>query len=295
MPQIGSLLIQDDRIAEVGPGIYTPPDAGVFECNGLAIAPGFVDIHSHSDLHLLVNGPEKLQQGVTSEVVGNCGFSAFPSCRHAAQVHDYANPILNGGSDWGWESSREYLEQAVKQSTIANVYSLTGHGTLRVAHSGFRQGPLEADESDAMAGTLGDCIAGGSVGFSTGLMYAPGSSAPFEELTALCQVTARNGGIYCTHMRSYSWELLESLEEQIQLARLTGCKLQISHLQAVGRVNWEKQHLAFERMEVARREGVDIEFDIYPYQAGSTVCSQLLPQRALVKTRALTRALPIPS
>lgn len=132
-----------------------------------------------------------------------------------------------------------------------------------------------------MAGALNDCIAAGSVGFSTGLMYAPGSSAPFEELALLCGVTARAGGIYCTHMRSYSWELLESLEEQIQLARLTGCRLQLSHLQAVGRVNWNKQELVFERIERARREGLDIEFDIYPYQAGSTVLTQFLPQRAL--------------
>lgn len=131
-PQVGSVLIQGERIADTGPNIATPPDATIIECDGLAIAPGFIDIHSHSDLQVLANAPEKLQQGVTSEVVGNCGFSTFPSCHKRAEVHEHANSILHGGTDWAWKSSRDYLEDAAKLSRIANVYSLTGHGTLRV-------------------------------------------------------------------------------------------------------------------------------------------------------------------
>ncbi len=132
-----------------------------------------------------------------------------------------------------------------------------------------------------MVGTLTETLQDGAVGFSTGLMYAPGSSAPFEELLQLCRATAREDGIYCTHMRSYSWDLLESLEEQIRLAKESGCRLQISHMQAVGRANWNKQEQALERIAAARQDGVDIEFDSYPYLAGSTVMTQLLPQRAL--------------
>jgi N-acyl-D-amino-acid deacylase len=280
-PYRGDVLIDGERIVECGPRINPPSDTIAIDCEKFAISPGFVDIHSHSDLHLLDNGPEKVHQGVTSEVVGNCGFSAFPSCRNRAAVQEYANAILHGNTDWGWASVQEYLEQAERDSRIANVFSLTGHGTLRVAQAGFAQGRLPAVDSDAMVSSLSECLEKGAVGFSTGLMYAPGSSAPPEELTALCKVTGDHGRIHCTHIRSYSWQLLESLEEQIQLAQTAGCRLQISHFQAVGRVNWDKQEAALERMEKARGAGLDIEFDSYPYLAGSTVLTQLLPQAAL--------------
>ena len=112
-------------------------------------------------------------------------------------------------------------------------------------------------------------------------MYAPGSSAPFAELRGLCAATARHDKIYCTHMRSYSWDLLDSFDEQVDLARASGCRLQISHLQAVGRANWNKQEQVLEHLEGARKEGIDVEFDIYAYTAGSSVLTQLLPQSAL--------------
>ena len=281
VPYRGSVLVEGERILESGPAVLLSGEALRIDCTGLAIAPGFVDIHSHSDLHLLQNDPEKMHQGVTSEVVGNCGFSAFPCCANRAAVQEYANAILNGEGDWGWATSKDYLAEARNDSHIANVFSLTGHGTLRVAQSGFAQGPLPPRDLETMNASLAETLKDGAVGFSTGLMYAPGSSAPFEELAGLCRITAQRGGIYCTHMRSYSWELLESLEEQIELAQVSGCRLQISHMQAVGRANWSKQEAALERIEKARREGVDIEFDSYPFLAGSTVMTQLLPQRAL--------------
>ena len=112
-------------------------------------------------------------------------------------------------------------------------------------------------------------------------MYAPGSSAQQDELVELCKVVARHGKVYATHMRSYSDQLLDSIEEQLLLARLSGCRLQISHLQAVGARNWDKQDRALERLEQARQEGIDIEFDSYPYLAGSTILTQLLPQEAV--------------
>src|SRR5207249_7069078 len=151
----------------------------------------------------------------------------------------------------------------------------------RTAHMGPRQGAPEARQMDAMEQTLSDCLSEGACGFSTGLMYAPGSSAPHDELVRLCKVVARRGKVYATHMRSYSNQLLESLEEQIALARESGCRLQISHLQTVGRLNWEKQSRALELLEQAREQGIDVEFDSYPYLAGSTVLTQLLPQKAM--------------
>jgi dihydroorotase/N-acyl-D-amino-acid deacylase len=164
---------------------------------------------------------------------------------------------------------------------MVEVQSLAGHGSLRVGLFGNRQDALTGAELERMAGTLDEILSAGSCGFSTGLMYAPGSGAPFEELEALCRVVAKRDKLYATHMRSYSFGLLEAIEEQLELARRTGCRLQISHLQTVGRANWEKQRTALDRLEQARRDGIDVEFDIYPYQAGSSVLTQLLPQWAL--------------
>jgi dihydroorotase/N-acyl-D-amino-acid deacylase len=132
-----------------------------------------------------------------------------------------------------------------------------------------------------MAGILDESLAAGCAGFSTGLMYAPGSSAQAPELEHLCKVVARRGKFYATHQRSYASTLLEATREQISLAEKTDCRLQISHLQAAGRANWGLQQQALAEIEAAQARGVDVEFDIYPYQCGSTVLTQCLPQWTL--------------
>jgi dihydroorotase/N-acyl-D-amino-acid deacylase len=274
------VLIDGSRVAAVERGIAVA-DAERVDCTGFVVAPGFIDAHSHSDLQVLESRREKANQGVTTEVVGNCGFSAFPSKANPAGAHQFANGIFCGGEAWAWSSAREYLTDAEQLSSAMHVCALTGHGSLRVEYAGMRQGPLERSQVEGMIASLEEALTGGSIGFSTGLMYAPGSSAPFEEIRDLCAATARHGAIYCTHMRSYSWDLLESFEEQVALAKASGCRLQISHLQAVGRANWHKQEQVLERLEQARKDGVDVEFDIYAYTAGSTVLTQLLPQSAL--------------
>ena len=282
-PAQGDVLIDGDRIAAVGPGIPRPPSAEVVDCTGLAVAPGFIDLHSHSDLQVLENRREKPIQGVTTEVVGNCGFSPYPCGHdHEEEMREFANGIFRGGPAWRYANAREYLAAVNQHSHLISVESLVGHGSLRVGLFGNRQGELPAAELEVLNGCLRDALDGGSAGFSTGLMYAPGSSAPQSEIEALCRTVARTGKLYATHMRSYSFGLFESTEEQIAIARASGCRLQISHLQTVGHVNWDKQRRTLDRIEHAReKEGVDIEFDIYPYQAGSTVLTQFLPQSAL--------------
>lgn len=276
----GSVLIRNGMIDAVG--AFDPPaDAMIVNCEGLAIAPGFIDAHSHSDLQVLAGREEKLRQGVTSEVVGNCGFSPYPCGTHAPELREFANGILHGDETWGWPSARAYLNELQSSASCVTPFSLVGHGSLRIAFAGNRQGPLEEKTLSAMEGALDEALADGAVGFSTGLMYAPGSSAPPEELERLCRVVKRREKIYTTHMRDYGFRLLEAIDEQVDLARRTGCRLQISHLQAVGRANWRLNPLAIERVDAARKAGIDIAFDCYPYTAGSTVLSQLLPQEAL--------------
>lgn len=274
------LLIVNERIAAVAPA-GSVEDAQAIDCAGCVVAPGFIDAHSHSDLQLLENRREKTAQGVTSEVVGNCGFSTFPAPPERQALYEFANPILCGGEEWGWPSAKQYLEDTLARCRVATVAALVGHGTLRIAAAGNRQGPLERREMERMEGLLDECLAEGACGFSTGLMYAPGSSAPIEELDALCRIVARRGAIYATHMRSYAFGLLDSVREQIGIARRTGCRLQISHLQTVGPANWPLQQRALEEIERAAQEGLDVAFDCYPYTAGSTVMTQFLPQWSL--------------
>ncbi|MFN9266630.1 MAG: N-acyl-D-amino-acid deacylase family protein [Acidobacteriota bacterium] len=277
----GDLLFDGDTILALG-AVPPPADALRLDCTGLLIAPGFIDLHSHSDLQVLERHRAKTDQGVTTEVVGNCGFSAYPCGAHRHEVQEFANGILFGyGRDWAWPNAQQYLAAAATQATLVNVHSLVGHGTLRVATMGPSQAPATPAELDRMEQSLAECLSGGAAGFSTGLMYAPGSAAPTEELEALCRVTARAGKVYATHMRSYGDDLLNSLDEQLALARSTGCRLQISHLQAVGRRNWHKQSQALEKLAAARHQGLDVAFDSYPYLAGSTVLTQLLPAWAL--------------
>lgn len=262
-PFTGDLTVEGSKITEGAAAV-------VIDCAGFAIAPGFIDAHSHSDLQSVEGRREKLLQGVTSEVVGNCGFSAFPCREEALAIREFANGIFRGGDDWGWRSARDYLDALGPAAT--SVSSLVGHGTLRIACSG---------DVDRMEGVLDEALGEGACGFSTGLMYAPGSFAPKAELLRLCAVTARKGRIYATHIRDYSGGLVEAVDEQIDLARRSGCRLQISHFQAVGQRFWPQQQIALDHIERARAESIDIAFDCYPYVAGSTVLTQLLPQWTL--------------
>ena len=278
-PCVATVHVRENRVERVGT-FSAPAGAPVVDCTGLTIAPGFIDSHSHSDLQVIEGRREKLRQGVTSEVVGNCGFSAYPPARDPADLRAFANGIFCGNDCWGWPSTKAYLDDVAKSRT-ANVISLVGHGSLRIAVVGNRQGELPEPDVARMEQLLAEALDAGAAGFSTGLMYAPGSSAPFAELERLCRVVATKGKIYTSHIRSYSHELLDAIEEQLALARRTGCRLQISHLQAVGAKNWPLHQRALDLIEKAHGEGVDVEFDCYPYIAGSTVLTQLLPQKYL--------------
>lgn len=278
--QPGELLISDGIIESVGK-FDVPSGIPSMDCTGMVICPGFIDAHSHSDLQVLGDKPEKLRQGVTAEVVGNCGFSPYPLSEHRHELHEFANGIFCGDDSWGWKTAGDYLADVQHRGKHATVGSLVGHGSLRIAAAGNKMGALTPAELDRMERMLADALRSGATGFSTGLMYAPGSSAPFEELERLCSVVARTGKIYCSHIRDYSFHLSEAVDEQLELARRTGCRLQISHLQATGRMNWAKQQQVIEKIEAAKNQGIDVAFDCYPYVAGSTVLTQLLPQDTL--------------
>ena len=282
----GDVVIRADRISEVvnreagTSGAAKNLDCEMIDCTGLVVSPGFIDAHSHSDLQVLQNKTEKLLQGVTTEVVGNCGFSPYPLPDDPEVLRGFANGILCGDDTWGWESAGDYLTSAQK-SRVATVSSLVGHGSLRIKVAGNTCRALTSKEMDRMSGLLDDALEAGAAGFSSGLMYAPGSGAGIEELTALCRVVKRRNKVYATHMRSYSLGLVDAVEEQLTIAAASGCRLQISHLQAAGEDYWPLQQEAIDAIDDAAARGIDVAFDVYPWLAGSTVLTQLLPQDAL--------------
>ena len=278
-PFPAAVHVRGERIVQIG-NVAAPPRAELIDCSGLTIAPGFIDSHTHSDLQVVEGRREKLRQGVTTEVGGNCGFSAYPPAPDPAELRAFANGIFCGGDHWSWPSTQAYLNEIARRRT-AHVVSLVGHGTLRIAVAGNRQGPLGNPEITRMEALLAEALDAGAAGLSTGLMYAPGSSAPTDELERLCRVVSGRGKTYSSHIRSYSSDLVAAVEEQIELARRTGCRLQISHLQAVGAKNRPLHLRAIDVIEKAHATGVDVEFDCYPYVAGSTVLTQVLPQTAL--------------
>lgn len=279
-PYRGFVLCEGDRIVEAG-GAPPARFESEIDCTGLTIAPGFVDLHSHSDLQALDGARlEKAKQGVTAELVGNCGFSPFPTAGHAVEVRDFARGIFREDGDWGWQSARDYLADARSSPGATEVHALAGHGSLRVAVAGMRQ-RITAEHRARMGELLGAALDDGCAGFSTGLMYAPGSSAGPREIAPFLSLVSARDRLYATHMRSYSSGLMAALREQISMARNTGCRIQISHLQAAGRANWALIADALKEIEAARHNGIDIEFDIYPYQCGSTVLTQWLPRWAL--------------
>jgi N-acyl-D-aspartate/D-glutamate deacylase len=254
------------------------------DATGLVVAPGWVDLHSHSDLTLLSDGRarSKIAQGVTTEVNGNCGMGGVPLPPQAADVIRASNATIDRDPDvvWGWKDLGGYAGALEAAGLAINSAPLVGHLPLRIAVAGEAARPLDATERRTLVDLIDACLDDGAIGISTGLMYPPAMSADLDELVAIGRVVARRDRLFAIHMRNYSDHLLDAVDEALTIGRRSGCRLQISHLAVAGRRNWGTVPRALERIELARRDGVDIAVDIYPYIAGSANLSQLLPEWA---------------
>lgn len=250
------------------------------------IAPGFIDGHTHSDLLILdqPHGEFKLQQGVTTEIIGNCGLAPAPFLKgpRGADLRRYTGPVLGSTRrEWNWSSIGQYIELLAASGPSENVATYVAHGALRIAVMGFaNRSPTEA-ELLQMKELLEEGMKAGAIGLSIGLLYAPGSYAGLDELAELCRVLPRYGGLLSAHIRGEGSHLLESLREVILIAERSGVSLHISHLKAAGRGNWGQISQALELIEKARAGGLDTTCDVYPYSASSTMMSTLLPPWAL--------------
>ena len=270
-----SVLVRNQRIDLVG-DIEPTPDMEVVDCTGMVIAPGFIDVHSHADLEVLEHRPEKVMQGVTTEVVGNCGFSVFPKVplTGLAPVFDI---IFAGRGSREWEDASAYFEDIEGLQTRTNVAALTGHSSLRAGVTGMKAGTLEGTDLREVEKRLTACLEQGSIGMSTGLNEAPSSYGDFDELVGLCRIVHQHGGLYTSHLRDYKFDFVEAVQEALDLGRASGVPIQLSHLQAAGRKNWDKMDPVMELIDRAHADGVDVGIDAYPYVAGSCNMTQLLP------------------
>lgn len=272
------IAVVGDRIVAVGK--LARSDARVrIDARGKVVAPGFIDLHTHSDLSLLSDGRarSKIRQGVTTEVVGNCGFSPMPSppARRRAVRDAIALIDLDPSVAWGWSDFSGYRSALEASKPALNVVALVGHIALR----------LGCGDLHEMTDALDAAIDEGAFGISTGLMYPPAMFAGGDELAALGAVAARHNRLFAVHMRDYQDHLLDAVDEAIAVAQQTGVRLQLSHLAVAGRQNWGLVDDALQRVEAAQRRGLDVAVDLYPYLAGSANLSQLLPVWVQAGTR----------
>jgi N-acyl-D-amino-acid deacylase len=264
------LGITGGRIAVIG-------DLGAAEarqrvdCAGKIVAPGFVDLHAHSELTLLANpaGESKLHQGVTTEVNGQCGLAPFPvRAEHREEMRSVCT-FIDAPVEWTWEGVDEYLTALEAAQPSYNVAVLVGQSALRAWVMGFAARPATGEELREMCALLADSLRQGAVGLSLGLAYPLGSFADSEEPSRLAATCAEHDGLLTVHLRNEGPGLMESLDEMLGIAARTGCRLQIDHLKTIGRRHWGRAREVLAKIEAAASDGVDVAFDVYPYTAGS--------------------------
>lgn len=279
--------IKDGLIAAVEPELSG--GAGeVIDAEGLVVAPGFIDIHSHSDLCPFVPGlkpQSKLYQGVTLEITGNCGMSNLPvNDATRSMLTDYISKALElplHGIMLEDDSITDYVKHIARMPAATNVGVLIGHGTLRGCVMGLEMRKPSEAEQKQMEALLEHELQNGAFGMSLGLVYPPSSYGAREELTALAKVLARHGALLTVHLRSESAKVFEAVDEMLDIARASGVHLEISHLKLMGKAQWGKSGQLLQKIKAARSEGLRVTCDQYPYLATSTGLSVIVPKWAM--------------
>ena len=278
-PRSGDIAVDGDRITAVGEVAAT--GAVEIDARGMAVAPGFIDIHSHADLSLLVNprAESRVRQGVTVEVVGQDGSSIGPWSDGTFELtRDRYRRDFDVEIDF--RDVGGFLDRIDRERPAVSVASMVGHGAIRGLVVGGADRPATASEIERMRALVREALASGAVGLSTGLEYTPGSFAGLDELVALAGELRGTIYPYASHMRNEDDRLLAALEEALHVARVAGVAVQVSHLKAQGERNHWKADAAFAAIEAARAAGVDVHFDRYPYVAYATGLSNLFPASA---------------
>ncbi len=274
----GDVSITQGRIDEVGQVHQT--EGEIIDAAGFIVAPGFIDIHTHSDTTLPVNpyAESKIRQGVTTEVTGNCGNSSAPIKNEA--VDEIRAKFENLGLQIPWRSMKEHLQFINDQGCSVNYAALIGHGTVRKSVVGYANREATPLEIQEMKNLIQEAMSEGAFGISTGLIYPPGCYTNTEELIELSKIAARMGGIYVSHIRDEGANVLEAGQEAVFIGQETSIPVHWSHVKAAGSKIWGTSSKILALMENSREHGIDISGDLYPYEATSTGLSMFLPKWA---------------
>lgn len=274
-----SVLVEGDTIKEVAPDIDCPAGGQRIDGSGLVVAPGFIDMHAH-EFGLLTDptADSKLRQGVTTELVGNCGMSPAPV--RGEGVKEVMTRLRGFGRYEGevtWTSLSEFFAVVRERGLTTNHAWLVGHGTVRASVLGYENRPPTTAELEEMKALVRDSMEEGAWGLSSGLIYPPGQYARTEELIELARVAAEFDGRYVTHMRGEGHTAFEAIAEVVRIAREAQLPAHIAHFKVMGRELWGRSGLARSLIEEADAQGLTVTYDCYPYRAASTVLSALLP------------------
>ena len=266
--EVLDVAIDHGRICAIGPNLCYRT-AALVEAEGLTLAPGFIDVHTHDDTSVIRTPAmlPKLSQGVTTVIVGNCGISASP-VRMRGELPDPMN-LLGSAQDFRYPTFASYIAAIERAQPAINVAALIGHTALRNNHMDRLDRAATEAEVAAMRAQFREALDGGAIGLSTGLAYLSANSASTEEVLALAELLASAGAVYTTHMRTEGDAILDALNEAFEIGRLSHVPVVISHLKCAGVANWGRSEEVLQALERARGTQ-DAGCDCYPYAAGSS-------------------------
>jgi N-acyl-D-amino-acid deacylase len=280
--ELKDVILDKGRIVDIGE-FKAVQAARVVDAKGLVVCPGFIDMHSHEDATNLI-APEAegfVAQGITTAVTGNCGISFAPM---SETIKEQAFSLIGEAArllpDSAWDSFGSYLDYLMKQGTSVNVFPLVGQGSVRAAVMGQTAARPSEEQMQQMQELVTQCMEEGAAGISTGLIYPPGSYAFTDELVEVTRPVGKKGGFYFSHVRGEGDTLLEAIQEEITIGRKTGAAIQHSHYKAMWSGNWDKALTGLQMIDKAQSEGIDMSPDMYPYAAGSTRLTAILPEWA---------------
>jgi len=275
--------VRKDKIAKIS-RYLSDSGATIIEADGEVVCPGFIDIHSHSDMSIMSDrkAEHKIRQGVTTDIVGNCGFSPAPIRENTFEdLKTYISPVAEEGYSWDWSTFGEFYNELESKGSSINLAPLVGHGTIRIAAMGFEAKTPDPNEFETMKSLLTESLEQGALGLSFGLEYAPGIYSKTEEIIELAKIVSHYGGVCTFHIRNEGDFVLEAVTEVLTVGEEANVPVEISHLKAEGRMNWGKVGEAIQLINEARARGIDATFDVYPYTASSTFLTIILPPWSL--------------